>query len=466
MSFFGFDATRGPQDKAKSFFDSTADGEDAYDGLAEDLDQDYDDLNDETFGSAAEHVGRDFDFSRQTAVAAAALDRPSRYQSPIQVPPSRNSATQTPTAPAEQQIFTIPDLKPMESLWSSDLSPSSGATASATLSLNPAPTKPEPKKFLSLEEVEAQLKAAARPKSVQTQQQPQPLLQPQFQTHVKSPALAQSQAQPLQQPSYPLMQFQQQQFVGQTMPPFPMSTSFRPGPVNDQLSGQTQALDFQRGVPLPMPQIGGRTLPGEFSNSATTPLLNQAVQVGRQETSVSVRNSQDRQAVPIAPRNMQPSYQIIYPNQQHQIPLAPPKPLDPQAERLARFNGLMTPYEKNHITKLQLQQLVFEDPSAEDFYYQVHTALHGIKDGQAGASNREIAEKYLNEYGRQSRNGLRKQQESMQRIQQRAIAAAKAHPKHEHYVLEGALGKLTFASGNAPRKVLDVNKRPMEESKS
>lgn len=54
---------------------------------------------------------------------------------------------------------------------------------------------------------------------------------------------------------------------------------------------------------------------------------------------------------------------------------------------LSRFNGLMTPQDKNFITRIQLQQLVAaagnvgdSDPEAvltEDFYYQVYSQIRG-----------------------------------------------------------------------------------------
>lgn len=130
--------------------------------------------------------------------------------------------------------------------------------------------------------------------------------------------------------------------------------------------------------------------------------------------------------------------------------------------RLARYNGLMTSSDKNHVTRLQLQQLVTEDPFTEDFYNQVYTALHAPKEQQLGGTTAEIAEKYLNEYGRRTRYGLRRQTENIARLQQRAIAAAKARPKHEQYVIEGALGKIAFATVKAPRKILDVSKPAAE----
>ncbi|KAK9319456.1 topoisomerase II-associated protein PAT1 [Lipomyces orientalis] len=498
MSFFGFDPSANPstRETKSSFYDENRDAEfeDTYDGLAEDLDQDYDELNDETFGASAEPVGRDFDFSAQTAKATSVLEeeenivfsrrRQRQHESSptelvsqyINTVNANNNATRL-----EPQIFDIPELKPMASLWETDLSSAQANTSSSAMA-GMSPTghilaqvkgqqqQPEPKKLLSLEEVEAQLLAATRAQ-VQSQQQQLP---PQQLLPGMPPLRSQSQFPPPGQVPPVLQRYEQ---VPSAVPSvgsqFGMPPPFANGPMQ-----------------APYDQQDRRFPESVYANRE--PIRHQMPMQGQRPTRATSRQQQQQQ-------QQQDYYQMLQQQQQQQQEQRqPPPPMLQQAQqlparihtrenavgeetpeqsaiteqemikelkaaRLSRYNGLMTSSDKNHVTRIQLQQLVTEDPFTEDFYYQVYTALHGPKDGQSGVSNTEIAEKYLNEYGRRSRYGLRRQQESMQRLQQRAIAAAKAHPKHEQYVVEGALGKIAFATVKGPRRILDVAKKAAEE---
>lgn len=130
--------------------------------------------------------------------------------------------------------------------------------------------------------------------------------------------------------------------------------------------------------------------------------------------------------------------------------------------QIVKYNNLMSSWDKNFITKIQLQQMVTEDPYNEDFYYQVHSAIQARNNPQQPLNS--FARTYL--FQRGQRNGrFRKHDNPMQRMQQQvqqAIANAKEHPKKEQITLEGALGKISLGSGARPRQALTLKKLDAE----
>ncbi|KAK7207689.1 topoisomerase II-associated protein PAT1 [Myxozyma melibiosi] len=473
MSFFGFDPSADPKARTteSSFFDDDVSGNDRYDGLAGDLDQEYDHLNDETFGDSAEPVGRDFDFSAQPADPIRdrfESDKILFRQRPVQDQMNESSARSSPAerSGSEPPKFEIPELKPMAALWES------GVPLSQQSTLQPrTATAPEPKKFLSLEEVEAQLMAAAKSGSISQPPLPgMPSLHmqsqmppPQFPQQMMNMQLGGGR---MPMPNYPQpmnmppAQYQQLPYGLQpspnAIPPSDNQQRMQPPSSHLRQDFRQQQLPPQQHLPLqqqhPLQQ---------------QPQHQQQQQYGQHQSPTVPKQSggfSDHPAANIGSRSAYNSSQ----NAPHAEAISTQNLSEAEIAKqtkeayLARYNGLMTSSDKNHVTRLQLQQLVNDDPFTEDFYYQVYTALHVPEGERSGGSTAEIAEKYLNEHGRRTRYGLRRQTESMARLQQRAIAAAKAHPKHEQYVIEGALGKIAFSSGKAPRKILDVSRRPAE----
>jgi len=146
---------------------------------------------------------------------------------------------------------------------------------------------------------------------------------------------------------------------------------------------------------------------------------------------------------------------------------------------LAKDNGLMTPQDKNFITRIQLQQLMTatgnldergpEAAIAEDFYYQVFSQIRGAPRQDPQQPANQFAQTYLfqtnNRYGarRNGRGGDNHMQRMEQQIQ-RAVEAAKARPKARQLVVEGSLGKIAFSNSKTPRPLLNL-KRPETNDK-
>jgi DNA topoisomerase 2-associated protein PAT1 len=146
---------------------------------------------------------------------------------------------------------------------------------------------------------------------------------------------------------------------------------------------------------------------------------------------------------------------------------------------LAKDNGLMTPQDKNFITRIQLQQLMTatgnleergpEAAIAEDFYYQVFSQIRGAPRHNPQQPASQFAQTYLfqtnNRFGarRHGRGGDNHMQRMEQQIQ-RAVEAAKARPKAKQLVVEGSLGKIAFSNSKTPRPLLNL-KRPETNDK-
>ena len=142
---------------------------------------------------------------------------------------------------------------------------------------------------------------------------------------------------------------------------------------------------------------------------------------------------------------------------------------------LSKDNGLMTPQDKNFVTRIQLQQLMTatgnvneQNPDAalsEDFYYQVHSQIRGGPRQNPHQPLSHFAQTYLFQTGgrqgglarRQGRGGDNHMQRMEQQVQ-RAVEAAKLKPKNKQLVIEGSLGKISFSNAKTPKPLLNIKR--------
>lgn len=147
---------------------------------------------------------------------------------------------------------------------------------------------------------------------------------------------------------------------------------------------------------------------------------------------------------------------------------------------LSKGNGLMTPQDKNFITRIQLQQLVTatgasadgnsEAALGEDFYYQVYSQIRGAPRQHPTQPLGHFAQTYLYQTG--SRGGGRRQHVNgdnhMQRMQQqvqRAVEAAKLKPKNKQLIIEGSLGKISFSNAKTPKPLLNIKRQESHDAR-
>lgn len=147
---------------------------------------------------------------------------------------------------------------------------------------------------------------------------------------------------------------------------------------------------------------------------------------------------------------------------------------------LSKGNGLMTPQDKNFITRIQLQQLVAAtgnsvdaDPEAalvEDFYYQVYSQIRGAPRQHPTQPLGHFAQTYLFQTGgrqnhrRHAINGDNHMQRMQQQVQ-RAVEAAKLKPKNKQLIIEGSLGKISFSNAKTPKPLLNIKRQDSQDSR-
>lgn len=465
------------------------DFEDTYDGLGDQLDETDDAFNDDTFGgsesTAAKPIGKDFDFFGQTAKVSNAITeeqlRFNRQQPPPKVTPKTSTfvAPSSYTKPARSGYERykdpgyLPDLEADASLWGDapkKPSNNSEATTTGTASHTTTGSSTGGRKIMSLEEVEAGMRAQVK-KPVQPQ-----------------PTLGQRTV-PEHMPMQYAQQSQPQQFAQR---PQELPQQFLP---TQQSSGFPEQ-DFLRHTPpvqqqQPM-QILQRTRVNP-TQSATHTASSQPQPIQILQNPNRLSSEQQRQAhtsqpphhVPVhshGSRNMGP---VTHPQQLSNLTdeerVAFLMEDARRAKRnhkiflLSKDNGLMTPQDKNFITRIQLQQLVTAtgNPNehgtdaalAEDFYYQVHNSIRGGPRQHPNQPLSNFAQTYLFQTGgrhsgmrRQARGGDNHMQRMEQQVQ-RAVEAAKNKPKNKQLVIEGSLGKISFSNAKTPKPLLNI-KRP------
>ncbi len=129
-----------------------------------------------------------------------------------------------------------------------------------------------------------------------------------------------------------------------------------------------------------------------------------------------------------------------------------------KVNRITRASGFMNPRDKDFVTRFQLSQIVTDDPYNEDFYCQVYKVLNSSVEAN---SMNSLAKKYLEQSGHRLGGRSKRADIALQRMQQqvsKAVSVAKERGKRTGVLTkEGALGKVSFASGKQPRQLLVVN---------
>ena len=486
------------------------DFDDTYDGLGEQLDDADDVLNDDTFGGQATApttqaaVGKDFDFFGQTAQVSSAIDQehlrynrqhPPTLLSPAGVAdPSRHASRPVRTGYEKyKEPGGVSDLKVNASLWGV----SAKTTASAAEDAAPpeqdyeeqeteSRARPASKKMMSLEEVEAAMLAQNKKRASgqgQIAQAPASSGIPGRlqEHHIESgqlqvrplPALEQH-ATTVRQPSPPEQGYPQPIVHDDRSRIRPRS--WQPQPIHDGVA-QT---------PVPVPVLQPRQI---LQNPNRHPV--QAHHIPAMAMPDSQQPHQQRlpalQGPPIPAGPLRHPLQGPYPPQTVHLSDEDRQAfLTEEAKRakrnhkiylLSRGNGLMTPQDKNFITRIQLQQLVTatgnpneqdrDTALADDFYYRVHSHIrNGPRENPHQPLN-HLAQTYLFQAGGRAGgvNGRRVQRggdshaQRMEQQVQRAVEAAKLRPKDKQLIIQGSLGKISFSNAKTPKPLLNI-KRP------
>lgn len=461
-------------------------------------------LNDDTFGNAGpatqQSIGRDFDFAGQTAKIANTLQEEQMvYQAraPMQQkPPIPHASKPTRTGyESYQDPEYIPRLEARADIWGLQPKQSPAPRHQEPLQQVPAPSR----KMMSLEEVEAMMRQQplqGTPPQVLQQQQhiapsqsPMPAQYPHPMPHGQPPYQGMPNF-PGQFPQQILQRPQQQHPQGPQAPRQQQVHAELPGqPVHTQAPQQPTILQRPRQLNEPAIQ---QQRPAHAQGQPQRP-PSQPRHILQNPNRLSGQGQPVAHAAHAGPRGPPPGHNrgpsfpgmvITHPEQLMALSQEERDAyIEAEAKRakrnhkislLAKDNGLMTPQDKNFITRIQLQQLMTatgnveergsEAAIAEDFYYHVMSQIRGGARQNPHQPANQFAQTYL--FQTNSRFGLRRNgrggDNHMQRMEQqvqRAVEAAKAKPKGKQLVIEGSLGKIAFSNAKTPRPLLNI-KRP------
>lgn len=479
MSFFGFDPSVPPHLREQARNSELYDFQETYDGLGEQLDEEDDAFNQETFGTANE-IGKDFDFGQATEPVT---------KNPISQPSGQTmSYAAVALNPSNDDEF-------MKELWGSSNAPSQQVAHEQA-----GGSEPE-KKILSLEEIEAQLTSIDQSQRFVPQQQPYGV-----------PGMLPSQYGGYMMPHGgmmppPVSYGQYPGMLPQQLPPqvqqmgAPGQLGQQPPQVNQQPPQAPAAQQPMQQVVPPQQQVARQ--PADQLQQSQVPHQKQATQEHRAHAKADLSQFPvlgSKSPVSYQPHQQQHhQHQPHQPHQQHhhqnhqqyghssqgqfgQNSRKSPNPnsqsslaeLDPEQQeklarrqekvhRIMRYSGIMNPKDKDFVTRFQLSQIVTEDPYNEDFYAQVFKVIHPKANSnpiqQQSQQNNSIAQAYLEQSGHRLGGRYKRADVALQRMQQqvqKAVTVAKERPKLTQYAREGALGKISFGSGKKPRQQLEI----------
>ncbi|KAH9479583.1 DNA topoisomerase 2-associated protein pat1 [Psilocybe cubensis] len=133
---------------------------------------------------------------------------------------------------------------------------------------------------------------------------------------------------------------------------------------------------------------------------------------------------------------------------------------------MSRYNDLMTQSDKDFITRIQVSQLVTQDPYADDFYAQVYGAImrsrmglqsqdeRVLKFGSGGGIGLGLSSKG----GNRRPSAMQRMEQQVERIVSNARKREEEKGLYAVHSLQGALGKTSGRSYKAaPRQLLQVD---------
>ncbi|KAK6221759.1 topoisomerase II-associated protein PAT1 [Colletotrichum tabaci] len=506
--------------------DDAVEFDDTYDGLGDQLEESGDAFNDDTFGGGGNEtissapVGKDFDFFGQTAKVSDAIEeeqvrysrqvpsaksvpapapvqpqqhyqqQPQQPQPQHQPPPNYYYQSQQAPRPVRtgyekyQEAEPIPDLHVDASLWGMP-------------SKKPAYPEPSPqpqaasasRKVMSLEEVEKAMREQA------TQRTAQPALSesaPGVQGYpAERPDYGYGRPEAVQQQSFQGSEHQQQhagqapQHHGHAHPVTilqrPQSISSKPTPPIQNTPSPLAQPPHPHAPPTQPTQILQN--PNRLSgDAARIGAHSQPPHSHHQAHGHQAHRSQGSMGrVPQVAQQQQP--QQPPPHLAHLSEDEKAAYLDQETKRakrnhkiwlLSKDNGLMTPQDKNFVTRIQLQQLVSatgnpidqtnDDSLTEDFYYQVLSQIRGGQRQNPNQPLNNFAQTYLFQTGSRQGNMRRQGRAAENHVQrmeqqvQRAVEAAKNKPKNPQLVIAGSLGKISFSNAKTPKPLLNIKR--------
>ncbi|KAJ3256702.1 hypothetical protein HK103_005197 [Boothiomyces macroporosus] len=130
---------------------------------------------------------------------------------------------------------------------------------------------------------------------------------------------------------------------------------------------------------------------------------------------------------------------------------------DPNEPREIKFSGLMRKFEKELIAKIQISQLVSENPFVDDYYFQMLTLKNSTEEQpnilQGKKKTWQKAHLANQLVGNSTGAAISNQ---MQQQMRRLIDSRKTKTKESTLSLEGALGKISTQSTRNPKRAFEL----------
>lgn len=530
MSFFGSDTTLPSHNKAhqNAHLSVTSndnnneilDFDDTYKGYGEYEEEEGDYLNAETFGGDVE-IGTDFDFGHTNQSEPIVNTNRKSYVQAATSGFGNGSNKQTllnTGSTATDNLDVSVDLKPMESLWGGSDASSTGATTNAAT--NTTTNAPH---VLSMEEIERQQRQFQQFNNGHPPHQGPPYMPPQgfmpppqqqnqtagqFNQPAFVPQLYPNMYHPNQYYQQPLAQNPQSQQQQQHHLGMPPPINVNPISLSSSNEQQQQQPVVSASIPTSITSSSTPINSATISTSTAIPLSSPMLESDLHKTPLSHTASpmvsdhpelnMSVNAIPAPPIHAPvivsshspiPTHQQQQQQQQQQSqgrssqrrePLTPEEQKRLQirhakVEKILRHAGLMTPRDKDFITRYQLSQIVSDDPYNEDFYFQVYKIIQ--RGGIVGESNKGlIARAYLEHSGHRLGGRYKRADIALQRMQsqvEKAVTVAKERPQKKNddslnsgngSGRDGVLGKVsTSLNSKAPRRQLTL---PLTTSRS
>lgn len=479
MSFFGFDSTLPERrDAAAEDVAVYTWGTEDYDGLGSQLQEHGDDENDLTFG--AEPIGNDFQFAQQPV-------QEDRYQQQSYGVKSKLKPTKPASdlfASTEADFFSAPKKSTRfraKETTDKALPPSGSFLSHSSVTPTRADSfqqNIQEESYKTLAEIEAEARASANVRHAmshpQQQQQGQALTLEEIEKEMMrnlsqsapfpDPRQAQpSYSQPPPQPQQPLQtQAPHQSAFPQNNMDWHMQQHYGMAPpVTDRatlVQQRAPIVPVEKTVKPTADMTAVQMLQAQLGNLAMFPPLGTAGPAKGGQGHLKTEEQLDKELE----KRIRETEMADMKRQRKANKIA----------SMSRYNDLMTGGDKEFITRIQLSQLVTQDPYISDFYAQVHSAITrarlaamggGSAEGPTvlpvGADGRGLGVGVVRTNGT---GGRKLKETAMQRMtvqvkrivenaQKRAVAAPSA-------TLQGALGKNKFrSSATAPRPALSVS---------
>ncbi|KAJ2143220.1 DNA topoisomerase 2-associated protein pat1 [Coemansia sp. RSA 678] len=139
---------------------------------------------------------------------------------------------------------------------------------------------------------------------------------------------------------------------------------------------------------------------------------------------------------------------------------------------LAKYDGMMSRRDKEYIIRIQISQLLTDDPMADDFYSHMFQLSRGAAQSltQSPSAAQPMAhtqpvpqsvaaadlQGLLGETPRVGRGQRSNTMARMQQQVQRIVNEARRRPKVAHVAAEGALGRISINSARNPKQAIQV----------